>query len=82
GTGGLQSEANLSYEYICRLHEYYEIMINEELQREIANYKDVLLIIDADKNFAPKDLIRFHNYIEERAHRLLMKRGFYKNHKR
>ncbi len=79
GTGGLPSESGLTLEYIRQLHTYYENMINEEIPKEIPNYRDVILIIDADRDFSPKDLIRFHNYIEERAHRLLMKRGFYSN---
>lgn len=79
GKGGLQSEKGLTLDYLKQLHNYYENMINDELPKEIPNYKDVLLIIDADKDFGPKDLIRFHNYIEERAHRVLMKRGFYSN---
>ena len=78
GTGGLASESGLTLEYLTQLHDSYENMINEELPKEIPNYRDVLLIIDADKDFGPKELMRFHNYIEERANRLLMKRGFYR----
>jgi deoxyadenosine/deoxycytidine kinase len=77
GTGGLKSESDLTLEYLKSLHELYEKMINEELPKEIPNYRDVLLIIDADKDFGPKEIIRFHNYIEERAHRLLMKRMYF-----
>ena len=76
GTGGLASESGLTLGYLNQLHNSYENMINEELPKEIPNYRDVLLIIDADRDFGPKDLMRFHNYIEERANRLLMKRGF------
>ncbi len=77
GTGGLASESGLTIDYLKQLHNSYEKMINEDLPKEIPNYRDVLLIIDADKDFGPKELMRFHNYIEERANRLLMKRGFF-----
>jgi len=77
GTGGLPSESGLTLDYLKQLHNSYENMINNRLPNEIPNYRDVLLIIDADKDFSSKDLLRFHNYIEERANRLLMKRGFF-----
>jgi len=77
-TGGLPSESGLMPEYLAGLHELYERMINEELPQEIPNFKDCLLIIDADKDFGPRDLEKFHNYIEARAQRLLAKRGFAK----
>jgi len=76
GTGGLPSESGLTPEYLAGLHELYERMINEELPQEIPNFRDCLLIIDADKDFDPRDLEKFHNYIEARAQRLLAKRGF------
>ena len=75
--GGLRSESGLTPEYLAGLHELYERMINEELPQEIPNFRDCLLIIDADKDFGFRDLERFHNYIEARAQKLLAKRGFF-----
>jgi hypothetical protein len=68
GTGGLKSEVNLTLDYITSLHELYEEMINKRLADEIPDYSDVLLVINADKDFSPEEIIKFHNFIEERAY--------------
>lgn len=80
--GGLASEQGLTEAYVAEIHALYERLVDVILPQLIPDFRDRCLIIDANKDFSPEELEKFHRYIEQRAKKILLQRGINGNARR